>query len=363
MIDVRARQRPLTAILLAWASVLVTVPEARAQATIDLSVTSRDGTVLAGTLFKAPGSGPQPVVVILHGSEPGTRSHRGYLRWADGFRERGIAALVYDKRGTGESEGVYVEAPDLSVPAEDVLAWVQALKQRDDIDARRIGVLGQSQGGWVGPLAASRSSDIAFVVSISGPGVSPLEQNIYDKTNQYRATGASPERVEQFSSVIRLVWTYLATGGNRDSAQLVWERVGNTDWFRGAYEGPPMLDREIVLADARMEHYAAHQTYDPAIALERLTVPLLAVFGGADPVVPVEESIEAMRRAFGRSGQAPLLTVVVVPRADHAMRVRQPDGSGGFAPGYPELVYDWVVEQLDSNEATSAGLPEAQNEN
>ena len=74
------------------------------------------------------------------------------------------------------------------------------------------------------------------------------------------------------------------------------------DWFAEAYEGPPMMDRDTLLAHPRMRDYVAHNGYDPVPALRSLQVPVLAVFGGADAIVPVERSAEAMRAAAGRAG-------------------------------------------------------------
>ena len=310
-----------------------------------LRTRTTDGIELVGELHLPDGVGPFPAVVFTHGSEPGTRSHRGYLAWAAAFRAAGIAALVFDKRGAGESEGEYVEAPDLSVPAEDLMAWVRRLRTRADVAPDRVGVLGWSQGGWVGPLAASRMSDIAFVVSISGPGVSPLAQNIFDKTNQFRASGASPEHVELYERAIRLVWTYLVTGQNEEGAQDAWDAATSAGVLED-YAGWPMLDRERFLDDPRLQGFIAHSIYDPKEALGSMRAPLLALFGGADQIVPIEASIEAMQSAFAESGN-PGLTVRVFPGADHVVRVSDAAGGRSYAPGLFDYVVGWVQSQLD----------------
>jgi uncharacterized protein len=72
---------------------------------------------------------------------------------------------------------------------DDGLGAIKYLKSRKEIDAKRIGVWGLSQGGWLGPLAASRSADVAFVIAVSGPGVSPGEQMIVYYANELREQG------------------------------------------------------------------------------------------------------------------------------------------------------------------------------
>ena len=152
---------------------------------------------LAGTLVLPAGAGPFPVVILIHGSEPGRRTHPGYLATARLLGKRGVGALIWDKRGVGDSTGTYVEAPDLGVPAADVIAWVDLLQDRGDVQPGGIGVLGWSQGGWIGPLAASLCQDISFVIAVSGPGVSPLEQAV-TVPNNARAAARITDRCRSF---------------------------------------------------------------------------------------------------------------------------------------------------------------------
>lgn len=296
---------------------------------------------LVGSLYLPEGAGPFPAVVLIHGAEPGKR--RGYARMAEALNARGIAALASDKRGVGDSGGEYVEAPDLTIPAQDMLAWVDLLFDRPEIQRNRIGVLGWSQGGWIGPLAASQSEDIAFIVSISGPGVSPLEQNIYDKTNQMRATGITEEQALVFSKTIRLVWTYIVNGQDQEAAWEAWNAVKDEPWFKNGYNGPPMMDRDRLLKSPRMAQYVPHSEYEPEPVLARVRVPMLAVFGEADPIVPVGPSIEAMKRAFEKSGNNNL-TIKIYPDADHGIRVRNKDNSRVPPAGYPDEVLDWIEQ-------------------
>src|SRR5579862_2847540 len=136
---------------------------------------------LAGTLFMPGTPGRHPAVVLYHGSGPQPRDSAR----AEWFARCGVAALAYDKRGVGQSTGDFrrVPFPDL---VEDGLAGVAFLKARGDIDGRHIGVWGLSQGGWLGPLAAARSRDVAFVIAVSGPGVTPGEQMIFYWANELR---------------------------------------------------------------------------------------------------------------------------------------------------------------------------------
>ena len=322
---------------------LMSAPAISAQQDIALSIQSFDDVRLAGTLYLPEGNPPFPVTVIVHGSERGHRANRGYQSWVERFRQAGLGVFVWDKRGVGESGGSYMEAPDLHIPARDVADWVALLATRQDVDPDRLGVMGWSQGGWIGPLAASRSGGIKYVVSISGPGVSPLRQNIYDKTNRLRLEGVTPAQASAGSLAVRLTMTYLATGENRDSAETAWEAVSGEQWFEESYRGIPMLDRESALSDERFQQFVVHNRYQPFPVLASLDVPLLAVFGSADRIVPVAASIRAFRTAFEQSGN-PGLTVRVFEGADHGIGIRA-NGQRALAPDYVETVLQWINER------------------
>lgn len=304
---------------------------------VPLTVTAHDGVRLTGLLHLP--EQPEAVVILIHGSEPGRKE--GYREMVATLVRDDIAALTWDKRGAGESGGEYVEAPDLSIPAKDVSAWVTLLQAHQELDTVPLGVLGWSQGGWIGPLAATLHDSIRFVVMISGPAVSPLEQNIYDKSNRFRAQVADPERAKLFEETIRALWTYLTTGEGREEASRLWETVADQDWFIQNYQGPPFGERESLLRHPRMAHYVAHNGYDPLPVLRSLRVPLLALFGSDDRIVPVARSVQLIEEALGD-----LATVRIFPGADHQIRIRT-SGGRGVATGLHETITGWIENVLD----------------
>jgi dienelactone hydrolase len=158
------------------------------------AVSFRSGTVtLAGTIVRPAAATRSPAVVLFHGSGPQRRD----LTTARWFAEQGILALAYDKRGVGESTGDFRAVPFTDL-CDDGLAAIDLLKRRSDVDANRIGVWGLSQGGWLGPLAASRSPDVKFVIAVSGPGVSPGEQMIGDHRSDFTREGPTRFMIREF---------------------------------------------------------------------------------------------------------------------------------------------------------------------
>ncbi len=178
---------------------------------------SSDGFTLAGTLYLPAGAGPYAAVVLFHGSGAQPR----YEFEGPWFAAHGVAALTYDKRGVGESTGDFRSIPFMTL-CDDGLAGIQLLKARGDIDPKRIGVWGLSQGGWLGPLAASRSSDVAFVIAVSGPGVSPGEQMIYFWENDLRDRGVPERQVKEATALRREVWQYMETSVATNAQRPTW---------------------------------------------------------------------------------------------------------------------------------------------
>lgn len=148
---------------------------------------------LSGTLILPLKGKFFPAVVITHGGTPNERD--GYKSWALHFAGKGIAALIYDKRGSGKSSGD-TQSASMDDLADDAVAGVNFLKTRAEIDVKKIGVIGHSQGGWFAPLAAAKSKDVAFVIASAASGIGPDRQSIYHRANVIRESGFSEEAVK-----------------------------------------------------------------------------------------------------------------------------------------------------------------------
>jgi len=148
------------------------------------SITSEDIVFLndelrfAGTLYRPENPNPCPAVVIVHPASGGERTDPFYVHLISELPRHGMAVLVFDRRGSGQSEGDF-ELAGFDDLANDVIAAVEYLQARPDIDGARIGLHGTSQGGWIAPIAAARKPDIAFIVAVSACGVTPAEQMDY----------------------------------------------------------------------------------------------------------------------------------------------------------------------------------------
>jgi dienelactone hydrolase len=315
----------------------------------DEPVIVRNGEVtLSGTVFLPAGHGRRPGVVLFHGSGPEPRNE--FMgRW---FAEHGVAALTYDKRGVGASTGDFRTVPFTDL-AGDGLAAVALLKARADVDPKRIGVWGLSQGGWLGPLAASESRDVAFVIAVSGPGVSPGEQMVFYYGAELRAQGFNDSAVAEASDARRKAWHFLSTGEDYAGALHALEGARSRPWFTaaaGQEDGLFSRPADALLNDpaVRARVWFRHEVdYDPKVALRTLSVPALFIFGEKDTVVPVDTSVAIIRDTLTTSGHHGF-SIIVFPGADHGLSITSADGRQTLAAGYLDAIDEWLRTTLRS---------------
>jgi pimeloyl-ACP methyl ester carboxylesterase len=287
----------------------------------DLSVQSGD-VLLAGTLWMPPVD-PTAAVLMHPGSGPSDRHNDVFFPpIREHLLAEGIAVCSFDKRGVGGSTGSWREAA-IEQQADDALAAVAALVSEEGVGVP-VGLFGHSQGGWVVVEAASRGADVAFVMPNSGPGVTPGEQERYAARTRLEQDGADAAAIEEaLESYDALVETL------REGVSLadVRGRLAEAD-----LEVPVNFE---LAAEADWELMRALVDYDPRPALERIDVPVLALFGADDPIVPVEASVAVYEEAV----RPELLQVAVFPMADHRMMVGEP---AHLAEGYLEALAAFV---------------------
>ncbi|HET6361304.1 MAG TPA: alpha/beta hydrolase [Gemmatimonadota bacterium] len=293
------------------------------------AVRFRNGDVeLAGTLLLPAGPGPHPAVVFMHGSGPEGRWASNYL--SRRVVEGGTAALIWDKRGVGESAGSW-EAASFEDQAGDVAAAVAILRSRPEIDPNRVGIHGHSQGGTIAPLAAVRSN-ADFVIGSAASGLPMDDVEVYSIGNFVGIPSMSGEEARLARAYVEALVDVAYHGAPRDSLDAIVERARGREWF---FE-PPAADDSYWVFSRRIADY------DPLVWWSQVDVPVLLVYGSEDERVPVEPSVEAITGALESSGHS--ATVRIFEGADHTFRVRRPgDEWPRTVSGYPDAVIDWLA--------------------
>jgi hypothetical protein len=294
-----------------------------------------DTTTLHGTLYVPNGKAKHPAMIFVHGSGRSTRETFRY--YADLFARKGLAVLIYDKRDIGSITATeLVSSDDL---AGDVLAAVNFLKVRDDIDALRIGLWGGSQGSGIAAKAAAQSKDIAFLISVSGGGVSYAELNPFQKAHRLRAQGYSEAEIRDAVSAIEHLQEYVRTRKNPAQAQAALDRAWENRW------ASVVLPSRRIPTDEELATWIQWRDIDGTSIpdWELVKVPVLAFWGEQDTIVPVEKSSERIQTALNRAGNQDV-TIMIIPAADHNL-MRQPNSENLPATEYLETMIEWTLKR------------------
>lgn len=303
---------------------------AKARAIVEEPVRFPSGPLhLAGTLHRPAGPGPFPAVVLLHGSGTLERGNWSYRSWIEPFLGCGFAVLAFDRRDAGENlppDPRPMPAPDLATLVGDAVAAVEFLATRPEIDGRRIGLSGGSQGGWVALAAAARSERVAFLVLRAAPAGTPAEQELQSVARRMEAA----EPVTVVARVVahtRLYFAVVATGEGWPELERSVARARAEGWD-GYVQTPEVPDH--------LGWWRRNHDFDPRTFAARIRVPVLAFYGEADDVVPADEN--AGRLAALLTGTD--ATLVTVPGADHSLERPFGPGADGrwrFARRAPEV--------------------------
>lgn len=290
---------------------------------------------LAGSLLvPTDGRRTHPVVLFMHGSGAEGRYASRFL--ADFFARQGIAALIYDKRGVGASTGNWRNST-FSDLAQDAIAGIDLLKHRPDIDAKRIGIYGHSQGATIAPLVASRSPAVSYVIASAASGLPAAEVERYSLRNSLGGENLTANEAGEAHRYVDLMIESGRAGYRMPALDSAVVRDSAARWFFAA----PAKDSYYWTFSKEIADYNA------ATHWRNVHVPVLLLYGEKDQRIPVNESVRSIKTAL-RAAHNLRYTVKIFPNANHTLRLTSDSGSG-FAwprnpPGYLETLLQWTLD-------------------
>jgi ubiquinone/menaquinone biosynthesis C-methylase UbiE/alpha/beta superfamily hydrolase len=333
---------------------------------------SKDGITLSGTL-SVPDTQKKPTIVILvAGMGSADRDclvmgRKLFVPIADYLTKRGIAVLRYDKRGVGKSGGIFdmtVTSADL---AGDVVAAVEFLKNRDDIDTHNIGLAGMSEGGLISFMVASQSSDLAFVVSMAGAVATTIDDVLGNSAAQLKADGATTEFVA-FDAIIRKQILQAVTTLSESDAQakllpLVKTYVERmTDEQKALAATLPFAitekNYEYLVATFNSPWYRFYLHINSLDFISKVTVPVLAINGTLDFITDARLTLPIIEQGLKIAGNYDG-TVIAIPNQNHWF---QQCATGALAEygaiqesmheSTLQLIADWILKRADKTVST-----------
>jgi uncharacterized protein len=315
---------------------------------------------LAATITIPPGKRPFPAVLLMSGSGPHDRDeslmgHKPFLVLADYLTRKGILVLRADKRGVGKSGGNYAAAV-MADFASDGDSGVAYLKTRPEVDIKRIGLIGHSEGGVEAPLAAVNNRDVAFVVMMAGPGVTG-EQLLPEQARLLeQASGATPEQIEKDLATQREVLAAVVKDKD-DQATLDKD-------MRTILAGKvPDAQMEMQIKTVSSPWFRDLLAYDPIPTLQKLACPVLVLNGERDLQVPPKQNLPPIRKALTAGGNKSF-EIVELPGLNHLFQTAKTGGIGEYAeieetmsPAVMEKISDWILKQQGPSAVASEKHP------
>jgi pimeloyl-ACP methyl ester carboxylesterase len=310
---------------------------------------------LAGTLTLPMKKGNFPVVILITGSGPQTRDeeifgHKAFLVLSDYLTKNGIAVLRYDDRGVGQSTGDFKTATSADF-ATDVESAIAYLKTRNEINKKKIGLIGHSEGGLIAPIVAAKSKDVAFIALLAGTGIQGDQILLLQQKLIAKASGESDEEVQKTEAENTKVYKII-----KQSTSIEQLKIDLTNYYKQALKENPngMSEDQFVnlmienLATPWMQYFIS---YNPVPTLEKVKCPVLAINGSKDLQVPPKENLEGIKKALTKGGNKNV-TTLELPNLNHLFQecsTGSPKEYGTieqtFSPTAMTVVLNWIKTQ------------------
>ena len=316
---------------------------------------------LAGT-FTFPSFGEEfPVVVLISGSGPQNRdeellSHKPFLVISDFLSRNGIAVLRYDDRGTYGSEGDFSKATSLDF-ASDVESAVEFLKTRKEVDIKKIGLIGHSEGGIIAPMVASKSKDIRFIILLSGTGVSGDKLLLTQQELISKASGVPESEIIKSNAINKIVFTMIVKSNN-----IIKLKTDLNNYLINELKKLNQIDSSN---EATQKELIANQVkqittpwmmfflkYDPAKALEKTNCAVLALNGSNDLQVSPKQNLVAISNSLKKGGNNNF-TIKELPKLNHLFQESKTGSpteystiEQTFSPIALEEILSWIKTQV-----------------
>ncbi len=324
--------------------------------------------VLAGTLTIPQGNGPFPVVLLISGmgaiDRDGTfNDHKPLLVLADHLSRQGIAVLRVDKRGVGKSTGTFnftITSGDL---AADVLAGIAYLKTCPDINPYKIGLLGISEGGLIASMVTAQSKDVAFAVLLSSAVANSIDSLVEQSATQLRFDGASAAMIEKDNTVRRHILELIHQNGDTTQTEVQLRHLLTDYWNELSDEqkseairlpfafAQPKFDAFIGMYNSPW--YRFYVTYNTSAALSKMHVPLLALNGTLDFMVP-QIVFKVIHKAMAIASNKDY-TTIAMPNLNHALQTCATGAISEYAkieetiaPIALQTISEWILKHVAS---------------
>lgn len=317
------------------------------------------GIKLAGTLTLPQKSGTYPAVILITGSGAQDRDekiagHKPFLVIADHLTRQGIAVLRFDERGTGASTGVFQTSTTVDFAA-DVKAAINYLKTRKEIESKKIGLIGHSEGGMIAPMIAVENPDVAFMVLLAAPGIHNSELWIRQLSDIVAMQGISEDKIKPMMQCYQDILQILKTMPNA-TAKPELEKYLKTHLqdFTAGEQIPPEKQKPFInqLVKTLLSPWFRYFiTYNPVPVLEKIKCPVLALNGDKDLQVNASQNLLGINQALSKAGNKSFETIPLrgLNHLFQECKTGAPTEYGQitqtFSPEALNIISNWILKQ------------------
>lgn len=314
---------------------------------------------LAGTLTLPRSEKPSPAVLLIAGSGPIDRDetvfgHKPFLVLADHLTKQGFVVLRVDKRGIGQSTGNYSEATTEDFAA-DALAGVEYLKTRKEVDAEKIGLIGHSEGGLIAPMIAIKSNDVAFLLLMASPCVTGEAIVYAQEALISRSMGVAEEQISHQINFQQQVLSIIKNESNLEKAEkLLLEMIAHQLANLPKEEQQACFDAmEAQMRRCNSRWFRYYLTYDPALSLRQLKIPVLVIHGELDSQVFSKHNLPIIAKILEETENRNY-KIIEFPKLNHFFQTSETGSileygkiTETIAPVVLNTLSDWILEATD----------------
>lgn len=325
--------------------------------------------VLSGTLTLPDKKAPFPAVILISGMGPNDRDytmadHKLFLVLADYLTRHGIAVLRYDKRGVGKSTGTFNTSLTSKDFANDVLAAIGYIKKRKEIDPKKIGLIGHSEGGMIAPMVAEKSTDIAFIILLAGALATSIDSNIAHVSMQLRADGATEDMIAIDQKIRRMLLEIIMHEDDHAIAaeklhqaienylnNLTQVQVHETEKLPFAIK---KTNAEDIIAIFNSPWYRYFLSYNPISTLQKITIPVLAINGDRDFISSPDIILPIVSQALQKASNTNY-KIIKLPNLNHWLQTCKTGALAEYgtseetmAPQVLQIITQWIKDQTNN---------------
>lgn len=307
-----------------------------------------------------------PAILLISGSGPQNRDeeilgHKPFAVIAGHLTKKGFAVLRIDDRGTGKTTGKFETSTSADF-ADDVVAGIEYLKTRAEIDTSHLGLLGHSEGGMIAPMVASRRNDINFIILLAAPGIRVIELMTEQNIAFLNSGGISLRTQQAYGPIYKkLGWT-IATAKDSSTAKTNSDKVFNK-WIS---KTDTTVLKELDLATKEKQQkfitgfvtalnspwYKYFMAFNPAPYLQKLNIKVFALNGSRDIQVLSKSNLAGIRSALQKS-KSPKYDVIELPGLNHLFQQCKKCTVGEygeleetFSPAALKLIDEWLTKNI-----------------